>query len=343
MKKLKCAASSKVALAWLLAVLGIPTAHADVSRGHVMSSGSLAVEYVYESSSNSFAIDVGPLFSPGLASLEFTTVEKTECDALEQLATSSAGGVGSGSVRAFDTPSPLSLRVRVAKPYLAPEYAMLVQADLQARGISVTTPRNVTQLDRTSLQLGFIWDARAISVLGKRDLVSKAQGALLSSWTVTDDASGIYATATDREALMSAVCDLQSRRLVLSVAYDYRDRFFYFERVNAQASTLLDLWQHLSAKSAWLGQVSGNDDFLSARDARLVAGGSLLTLELLRANPRSPLLEPGAFVKLYTAVFNPVSAELNRIFDPASASDLTDRLGKPNQIDFPVIQGAVNL
>lgn len=331
-----------VPLAVLTVALSATSARADLVRGQVTGADSVTLDYVYDSSSNSFALDAQPLFRPKLIAVEHAPIAKDTCDVLNDHFDSSPGGLDSTAIRMMRPPTPISLKVKLASSVASPAYAALVQEDLNERGRQVPLPKNVTRMIRTEVLLGFRWDDRAISVKGKRDLVAEAQGALTRSWKVIEDETGIHAIASDPEALVTMLCDVQSRRLTFSVAYEYQNRFFYYDRANAQPALLRTLKRRLDANARWIDQAAERTDALNSRDARLVATGSLLALELLKMRS-STLLEPGLFMQLHAGLFDTRSVALRATFNDQAAEALADRIGKPVEIAIATIQGVTEL
>jgi hypothetical protein len=319
------------------------SSYADTLRGKIEISGHRTLEYVYDTGSNAFALDATPLFEPRLISLQYTPVSRDKCDALRSFLRSDSGGLDADTIQTFYPSSPLSVKIQVADPSKAPEYALLVQADLKKQGKSVPVPKNATYLDRISLQLGFRWTDQALTVMGKHDLQAKAQKSLTSNFTYKDDESGITASANTNLALTTTLCDLQEKNLTLTAVYEYRNRFFYFDRQGLEPSTLFTIWKNLSTNSKWIDEVASKSDYLNNRDARLVAAGSLLSLEIMRSAPKTNLLQPDQFVKTFSAVFNTPTVEVSRFFNENTASELADRIGKPIEINLETIKGNIDL
>jgi hypothetical protein len=331
-----------LSLGLLLGMLAAPAAIAGTTKGRITTADNLVIPYVYESSGNSFAADPTALFQVKLLAMTYSAVPKEKCSILRDYLKESPGSLGDSSIARFIALSPLSLRIRIAKSYREPQLAALVQADLMRQGIQAETPTNATHLDRISNQLEFRWSERSLTVMGGRDLRTKAQATLLQNWIVTEDESGIQAATSDPWASATTLCDLQDGNLSLSVAYEYRDQFYYSERGNLRPGTIMAIWNRLSAKAKWIDEIASKSDALSARDARLIAAGSLLALEI-RDTAQHSLLQPEAFSRTFLTLYNPATVEVSRFFNQTSAEDLADRLGKRSEVELGTIRGKVDL
>lgn len=318
-------------------------ASAEVIRGKITTSSQLDLDYVYETTSNSFALEADALVQPKIVTLTYTPVPQEKCDALRAFFRTEDGGLNSDTVTLYHPSSPLSLKAQITYPLKSAEYAERVQADLKNKGKDVSLPKNTTSLDRTLLQLGFRWNDRALSILGKNDLQTKMQKALQNTWNYAETDAGFVASATVQQALPSLICDLQEKNLAFTVNYEFLNSFYYSDRGNVQPNLLMNLWKQLSLKSSRIDQIAARSESMNNRDARLIAAGSLLTLEIMNSAPRSNLLQPEAFLKTFGSVFNTPTVEVSRFFNETTAEDLADRIGKRNEIKLKPAKGNVDL
>jgi len=316
---------------------------AETVRGKITTSNQLALDYVYETTSNSFALEAGGLVQPKISTLNYTPVPKDKCDMIRSFFKSDAGGLDADTLQHFYPSSPLSLRIQVTQPIHNPEYASLVQADLKRQGMNIYEPKNVTRLDRILLQLGFHWNDSALSVLGKNNLKAKAQQGLLNTWSTYEGDSGFQAVASTNQGLASMICDLQEKNLAFVAIYEFQNSFSYSDRGNIQPNMLLNLWKGLSQKASQIDQIAARSDTLSTRDARLVAAGSLLTLEIMNSAPKTDLLKPEQFIKTFNSVFNTPTVEVSRFFNENTAEDLADWIGKKSEIKLNTVKGNIDL
>lgn len=327
-------------------LLSAPTAMAETLRGRIVAPNRVSLQYVYETSSNSFALDAEPLFQVKLASLSYSAIPKDKCDALREFLKDHPGMLGEEGLAAFHPAAPLGIQVRFARSPHDKEFALLVQEDLKKQGIptaQAALPRNATQLGRVSNQLSVRWDDRSLSGKGANSLQARVQAALLKSWDVEETGAGILATAEYPKASVATICDLQEGHLSFSVSYEYRNSFLYFDRGNVQPSSLLAIWQGLNAKAKWIDAIASKSEAMGERDARLVAAGSLLALEILGSAAQGPLLQPVSFMTTFAAVFNTPTVEVSRFFNEASAERLADHLGKRTEFPLNSIRGKKDL
>ena len=335
--------SYPIFLGILIGLSTFNSGYAETIRGKIITSKQLSLEYVYETTSNSFALEADGLVHPKITTMNYTPVPKEKCDTIRNYFKTDTGGLDADTLQRFFPSSPLNLSIQVTQPIHNPEYATLVQADLKKQGMSVYLPKNVTRLDRILLQLGFHWNNMALSVLGENNLKAKAQQGLLNTWTIHEDDSGFQAVANTNQGLASMICDLQEKNLSFVAIYEFQNIFSYSDRGNIQPNLLLNLWKQLTQKGSQIDQIAAQSDVLSARDARLVAAGSLLTLEIMNSAPKTDLLKPEKFIKTFNSVFNTPTIEVSRFFNEKTAEDLADWIGQRNEIKLNTVKGNVDL
>lgn len=330
----------------LLASLGlVPGAQAEILRGRITAPGGKTVEYVYESASNSFGLDLEPLATFRVLSQEVTPAPKPWCKTWRDMI-GPDNSLRAADFDSFQAPGPLRVRFEVMQAYKDPVFAGLVQEDLRDRGKIVSLPRNATYFQRNLFRAGLRWNERSISVSGGTDLVANAEAAFRSALTLDTAEDGrVTGVLEVPRARAYFLCDLEDRKVSIEVEHEFKNGFLYFEHGKVTPGVLKSLARGVSARGSTIEAAASNAQMLSGHEARLVAAGSLLTVEIGRMPNKAELLKPDTFLRLFERMYvvNPSAIQPRADLRDGEAEEIADRMGKPVDTEITKIEGKKTL